>query len=125
MRLFLAALAAAVIICASVLVGLEFPALVNAIQRNVKQNWVLGLLLAVIVSSFAAGRFWKFRHYLRVWAVYAAYLLLHFLLAVPLLGRQGTIRSGNTFLYRLASCEVAVILFMLNFVTAPLSYKVK
>ena len=66
LQLRLAGYAAGVIISVSVLVGVEFPPLVEGIQRNVKQHWFLGLLAAVIASSIAANRFWVLRQHARV-----------------------------------------------------------
>ena len=122
-RLRIAALAAAVVVIVSVLVGVEFPALVDGIQRYVKQNWVLGLLIAVVICCVALGRFWEFRHYRRVWAVLAAYLVLHFLVAVPALGRLGRIEAGHIeelYMFIFAFSEGAIIVFALRRVTAPL-----
>ncbi len=122
-RLRIAASAVGIVVIVSVLVGVEFPALVEGIQRYVKQNWVLGLLIAMIICCVAVGRFWEFRHYRRVWVILAAYLVLHFLIAVPALGRLGRIEYGHIeelYMFIFAISEGAIIVFALRRVTAPL-----
>jgi len=122
LRLRLAGWAAALIIGVSVVVGVQFPPLVEGIQRNVKQHWFLGLLAAVIASCVAANRFWVLRQHARVWAVYGSWLCLHFVVGVPALGKLGQITGGNKkwlFLI-LVFCEAWLLAWVLNRVTAGL-----
>ena len=124
MNLFLVSLITGIIVIVSVLVGVEHPALVDLIQQNVKQSWVLGVLGAVIVCCVAAQRFWKFRRYLRVWAVTAAYVFVHFAVAVPAFGKLGRVEYGHReelYLDLFLIAEAAVLIFVLNRVTAPLA----
>ena len=123
MASWIVAVVLAVLIIVVVPASLEHPALMDAIQRHVRQSWVLGVLIAVIVSSCAVRRFPKLLRYWRLWAVIAGYLVLHFSLAVPALGRLGTISSGHIeelYIFLLAFCEIVVINFVLRHVTAPL-----
>ena len=117
LQLRLAGYAAGLIIIVSGLAVMQFDALVDVIYRNVKMDWVLGLLVAVVISCGTAQHFWKFRRYLRVWVVYGAYLFLHFAVAVPVLGRTGVDR--HSFLLLLA-LEFALAVSVLKRVTAPL-----
>jgi hypothetical protein len=122
-RLLIAAYATAAVVILSVLVGVEFPALVDGIQRHVKQSWVLGALIAVIICIFGVRWFWEFRHYGPVWAVLAAYLVLHFWVGVPALGRFCRNAHGDIeelYMAIFAYSEGAMVLFALRRVTAPL-----
>ena len=122
LQLRLAGWAATLIIGVSVVVGVQFPPLVEGIQRNVKQHWFLGLLAAVIASCIAANRFWVLRQHARVRAVYGSWLCLHFVVGVPALGKLGQITSGykeGLFLI-LTFCEGWLLVWVLNGVTAGL-----
>jgi lysylphosphatidylglycerol synthetase-like protein (DUF2156 family) len=122
-RLLIAAYAVGAVVSVSVLVGVEFPALVDGIQRHVKQSWVLGALIAVIICILGVRWFWEFRHYRRVWAVLAAYLVLHFLVGVPALGRFCRNAHGDIeelYMAVFAFSEGAMVRFALRRVTAPL-----
>jgi FtsH-binding integral membrane protein len=122
LQLRLAGYAAGVIISVSVLVGVQFPPLVEGIQRNVKQHWFLGLLAAVIASCIVANRFWVLRQHARVWAVYGTWLCLHFVVGVPALGKLGRITSGikEALFLCLTFCEGWILVWVLKRVTACL-----
>jgi len=113
-----------VVACLGVIGGLEFPSVANGIYvANAKQNWVLGVLIAAIVLGTSAEQFWRFRQFNRVWAVLATYLVLHFLIAVPALGRHGYVVAGHIeelYLFLFAIAEGVAVHLVLSGVTGSL-----
>ncbi len=95
MRLRIASLVVVAIVITGVLTAVQFPFLVAWFQRNLSQGWVLGSLIAVVIFLLVPKSFWEYRKFLRFWALLAGFIVLHFLIAVPILGRLGTIRAGR------------------------------
>ena len=124
MRLRLTAIAFGVlVVIAGIVVVEDFPILSARIQRHFEQRWVLGTLIAAILSCIAAPQIWRFRRFWHVWAALAGILTLHFALAVPTLGRLGLIRSGHIeelWLFLLMLVEGAAVHLALVRVTATL-----
>ena len=87
------------------------------VHRNVKENWVICSITAVIVVGFSVNQFWKFRGRLKLWALLTAYLALHFSIGVPVLGRFDRIPA--IYIWIIAMPEFAVMVFLLLMVTAP------
>jgi hypothetical protein len=123
MRLRLISVGFAVLAYVSTIVVIDSPALTNDIQQNVKQNWLLGALVAAILCSSTAQLLWQFRRYVRVWGAFLCLLALHFLVAVPALGRLSPIRYGHIeelYFFLLAIAEIATVHFVLLRVTSML-----
>jgi len=100
----------------TVAVGVIIHDVDKGIHRNIKQNWVIGFITAPFVCGYALKAFWHFRHCWRIWAVIVGYLILHFSIAVPALGKLDRIPA--IYIWPIGMFEFTLVASALHWVTA-------
>ena len=105
------AIASAIVL---VVVGLTIHDLDAGIHRNIRENWVVGIITAVLVCGYALKEVWPCRRNWQIWPVFGAYLVLQFSILVPVLGKLD--RVPAIYIWPISMLELMALTFVLHFV---------
>jgi hypothetical protein len=87
------------------------------IHRNIRANWVIGIITALYVCGQSVKDYWTFRRSWRLWCILAAYLALQIRVIIPVLGALS--RIPGFFIWLIGISEYIGLAFVLTLVISP------